>query len=95
MRILERDIRKKLLYEAILEKDGSNDDDDKIVARLTPRVSNLVARCGAVNIRDILNNHCRYHRRDATQRDATRRDATRRNATQRPSMCTRRGFSRS
>lgn len=43
--ILERN-SEKLLHEAILEKNGSNDDDDKIVARLTPRVSSLVAWSG-------------------------------------------------
>lgn len=36
----------KLVDEAILDKNGSNDDDDKIVARLTPRVPSLVARGG-------------------------------------------------
>ncbi|KAK1125666.1 hypothetical protein K0M31_005218 [Melipona bicolor] len=43
--ILERN-SEKLLHEAILDKNGSNDDDDKIVARLTPRVSSLVAWSG-------------------------------------------------
>lgn len=36
----------KLVDEAILDENGSNDDDDKIVARLTPRVPSLVARGG-------------------------------------------------
>lgn len=35
-----------MVDEAILDENGSNDDDDKIVARLTPRVPSLVARGG-------------------------------------------------